>query len=546
MSNKNITNYTRTFENTNDELTANDFQNMKSQLVPCSPELETAMITDPDFIDWLKVSRNLELPEKVIRQNIGRLDRPFIVKVQKIPGDVLEEQLANLDWEDVQKYQQIPLSLIKSNYEIFNPKTALKNVKYPMKTLEYLSNVDADLVDLIMETQDVNESFIETRINSANVNIISKHQKLSSEFIERHFEMFKPDILAMNQQMSEELIEKHIKVFDITLLAKYQNLSFDFCKRHNINPSMIVMYQTPSIDYIKQTIEFNENSKTMILNRITSPSRFNLRPIVNKEIENYVIGLYPIEEISNRQLDSAFIVRHVKILDMMVVLKNNKLSMEDLRTLYNNLDPICKCLVYMNQDNSDWKKKNINGFKFWIDPTSFDIFKALSTKRQESFVETFSAYVARNMKWSGLLRENQIPEWFFDVFAKFIDWTYVIRTQKLSSGCLQRNLFRLDSNYMVQYLKLDEEFILYNRDVLVWELVCKHQFITPNIIKECHEFIDIVALKKNQVVPQTQLDDLIKMYSVLGVVKEQQTTFSSATSTSSGSGLFGIVKNMVK
>ncbi len=539
-------NYARTFENTNDELTTEDFHNMKNQLVPCSTELENAMITDPDFIDWLKVSRNLELPENVIRRNIARLDRPFIVKVQKIPGDVLEEQLANLDWDDVQKYQQIPLSLIKSNYEIFNPMTALRHVKYPMKTLEYLANVDKNLVDIIMETQIVDEAFIEVHIQPSNVNIISKYQKLSSEFIERHFQMFKPELLAVHQQMSEELIEKHIKVFDITTLAKYQNLSIDFCKRYNINPSMIIMYQTPSIEYVEQSLKFNENTKTMIINRITAPVRFNLRPIVNPAIETYVIGLYSVEEISNRQLDSSFIVRNAKVLDMMMVLKNNKLSMEDLRTLYPSLNPICKCLIYINQDNSDWKKKNINGFRFWNDPTAFDTFKALTDKQQESFVETFSAYVARNMKWSGLLRENKLPEWFFDSFAKFIDWTYVIRFQELSSGCLQRNLFRLDSNYIVQYLKLDEEFIIYNRDVLVWELVCKHQNITPNIIKECHEFIDIVSLRKNQTIPQAKLEELINTYNVLGLVKEQQASNTASTSGASTSGLFGIVQNIMK
>lgn len=539
----NTTNYTRTFENTNDELTADDFRNMKNQLVPCSPELEKAMITDPDFIDWLKVSRNLELPENVILQNIARLDRPFIVKVQKIPDVILEEQLAKFDWEDVQKYQQIPLRIMKEHYSIINFKTVLTNVKYPMATLEYLSNVDSDLVDLIIETQTVDEKFLEARINSTNVNIISKYQKLSSEFIERHFQMFKPDLLATHQQMSEELIEKHIKVFDITMLAKYQNLSIDFCKRYNINPSMIIMYQTPSLEYIEQSLKFNENSKTMIINRITAPVRFNLRPIVNPAIETYVIGLYSVEEISNRQLDSAFIVRNAKVLDMMVVLKNNKLSMVDLRTLYPNLDSICKCLVYLNQDNADWKKKNISGFKFWNDPTSFETYKSLTPKQKESFTGAFSAYVQRNMKWSGLFRENQIPEWFFDEFANHVDWTYVIRTQKLSSGCLQRNLIRLDSNYLVQYVKLEEEFILFNREVLVWELVCQHQNITPNIVRECHEFIDVVALKKNQNLSTTALNELLSAYNVLGVVKEQQTpTPTGATS----SGLFGLVKSMVK
>jgi hypothetical protein len=544
MTNNN-TNYARTFEQTNDELTPADFVDMKGQLVPCSKELEAAMITDPDFVDMLKVSRNVKLPENAIRHNIRRLDRPFIVKVQKIPDDVLEEHLASFDWEDVQKYQVVPLSMIKTNWEIFTPRTAIKNVKYPQKTLEYLANVDSDLVDLIFEHQTVDESFIEPRINKANVNIISKHQKLSPEFIERHFEMFKPEILATCQQMSEELIEKHLKLFDLMVLVKHQTLSFEFCQRHKVNPSMIVMYQTPSMEYVQQSIQFNENSKTMLLNRITAPKRFNLQPLINPEIETYIIGLYTVDDISNRELDSAFIVRNVKVLDMMAVLKNNKLSLVDIRALYNDMNCICKCLVYLKQDNPDWKRRNDSGFKFWKDSTSFEAYKSLTPKQQEMFVKTFTAYVEKNMKWSGLLRENQVPEWFIDEFQKYIDWTYVIRTQKMSSGCIQRNLPHLDINYVVQYIPLDEEFILFNRDVIVWELVCKHQKITEKIIKECHAFIDIITLRQNSHISPTELDSLLKLYGSMGGNLTPTPMPAPSQSSSSSSGLFDLVKGLM-
>jgi hypothetical protein len=320
------TNYIKTFEKTNNELNPVDFADMKNSLVLCSKELESAMLSDPEYIDWLKASRNLQLSEEVIRKNIGRLDRPFIVKVQQIPGDVLEEQLAHFDWEDVQKYQKLPLSIIKINGEIFNPKIALQNVKYDQKTLEYLANVDSETIPLIFQYQTVDEQFIEPRMNQTNVELILQNQKLSPEFIEKHFKEFKPDTLVRYQQLSQELIEKHIDNFDLTMVIKHQNVSFDFCIKHKYNASLIIMYQTPTLDYIKQSIQYNENSKTVLFNRITAPKRFRIKPLVDPTIESYILSLYTSNDISMKELDSEFIIRHAETLDMMTVLKNNKLN----------------------------------------------------------------------------------------------------------------------------------------------------------------------------------------------------------------------------
>lgn len=529
-------NYNKTFEKTNSELTSNDFAEMKNQLIPCSEALERAMIDSPDYIDWFKACRNLQLSENVIRQNIDRLDRPHIVKTQTIPEDVLELQLSGFDWEDVQKYQVLPLRLIKKNNEIFSARLALQNVQYPLNTLEYLATIDGDLVDTIFQYQKVDDVFIEKRMNSANVNIISRYQKLSSEFIEKNFNMFKPSILVEFQQMSEELIEKHLKSFDINAIAKYQNLSYDFCVRHNINASMIIMYQTPSLEYVQNSVKFNENSKTILFNRVTAPKRFNLKPLINPEIELFIIGLYSTEELSKKEMDASFIARNIKTLDMINVLKTNtKLSIQDIQPMFNQLNSVCKCIVFMNQTNPDWKKRNIQAFKFWNTSDSEEIVRSMTDDQRTTFVKTFTSYITTNMKWSQFLRENQVPEWFIDTFSNYIDWVYVIRHQILTDGCIQRNLIHIDINYLIEYVNLSETFIIFNRDILIWELVCKHQIITENIIKQCHEFIDIVSLRKNTKLKQTTIDDLITTYNGINPTK----------SSSSSSSLFTTLKNLV-
>lgn len=503
-------NYTATFEKTYKEMTSVDFNNMKKNLMNTSPTLEKAMLEEPDSIDWMKVSRNFILPAEVLRQHIQRLDRPLIGKIQNIPEDILLTRLGDFDWNDAQEYQVLPLRVIQNNYEIFDSAKALRSVKYPQETINYLAERDANLIDIIFQYQTVDTSFIEKYINSHNSNIVGTYQQLSSDLIEKYIDLFNLNTLVLSQKFSEEFIEKHISAMQLSDIAKYQNLSYDFCKRHNIRDSQIIMYQTPDLDFVTRLT--SESSLIILFNRITSPIIHGLNPLVNAPFESHILGLYQKDTISQKRLDDAFIISHIDSLDMIyTLLYNTNLSVNSIRTITPLVNGICKCLIYIRQDNLpvDWRK-NTTMLQFWNDQTSLGIVQKMQPQQLDMFAKVFTSYIEKSVRWSIFLQKNQVPEWFIGQFKNHIDWQYVIRYQQMSMDFIQQYLIHIDVNSLVQYVQLSPEFIINNRDILVWDLICTKQIITPEIIRQCREYVDITALKQNKITPN--IPELLEIY----------------------------------
>ena len=134
-----------------------------------------------DEINWINVSRNIQLSEEFIREFQDKVDWYYISEYQKLSENFIREFQDKVDWYYISEYQKLSENFI---YE-FQNKVNWNCISIYQKLSEEFIRKFQDKVNWyrISEYQKLSEDFIREFQNKVDWNCISKHQKLSKKFI---------------------------------------------------------------------------------------------------------------------------------------------------------------------------------------------------------------------------------------------------------------------------------------------------------------------------------------------------------------------------
>lgn len=506
---------TETLGKTYDELRP-ILHTLKKNMISSNLTSDEFMIKFPDLIDWTIACRSVQLSNEVIRQvcNQDGFDWKVAVIIQNIPTDVLEEHMDKVDWEDVQKHQVLSMQFIRNHRDAVNIDLILKSKQYPQETLNLFmsdSNPNSvyNLLKIIVEFQKPTEEFFTQHWDLIDKSLLLKKHKLSSEFIQTHIQDFDINELTLTQELPDDLLIERLSQIQPDILSKVKLPETILLERiATFNCLDVALYQniTPAVyAYLKQQVNTTID-KTLFDNRIKSTK---YGPIEDATVRQSIIDtIQNWNEISyGKDLPVEFIKEFHSKLNMRAVVNNTKMTPDDVITL--KLNSIERYMWYIQQTDANIKN-NYSTYEFWWDDTnSYDIIHKMEQAEQVAFIDLF----LKNSNMVQIIKSQQLPVWLLELMVSKIDWYWVCRCQKMSDETVNKFLQYIDPTYLVEYQQLSEEFLVNNKDILMWDLVCKHQMITPRIIKELNSYINIDSLKLNKTMTCVDIDNCLREYN---------------------------------
>lgn len=144
-------------------------------------------------IDWIFVSRHINLPEPFINKYKDKVSWLLVCKYQNLSETFILEHVDLVDWNMVWQYQHIREKYIDIFDKIDNSPFKWKNIcTYQRLSKEFIENhinkIDWNLISIY---QTLSEDFIEKYADKLNWNTIYKNQLLSTDFIIKHQDKFK-------------------------------------------------------------------------------------------------------------------------------------------------------------------------------------------------------------------------------------------------------------------------------------------------------------------------------------------------------------------
>lgn len=145
-------------------------------------------------IDWVFVSRHINLPEPFINKYKDKVSWLLVCKYQNLSETFILEHADLVDWNMVWQYQHIREKYIDIFDKIDNSPFKWKN---------------------ICTYQRLSKEFIESHINKIDWNLISIYQTLSEDFIEKHADKLNWNTIYKNQLLNTDFIIKHQDKFKL-------------------------------------------------------------------------------------------------------------------------------------------------------------------------------------------------------------------------------------------------------------------------------------------------------------------------------------------
>lgn len=476
---------------------------LKKNLLSSNDTSDEFMVKHSEMIDWVIACRSLILSPEVIRQVCGlkEFDWKVAVQTQTIPNDVLEENMHKMDWGDVQKNQELSVDFIRDHKDAINIELVLKSRKYPQEVLNLIvsdctPNNLPNLLRLIVTYQTIDEQFMLQHWEFLNRDILAAKQTLSPEFITSHIADFNVNTLAMYQKLPEAIIISQFDKIQPSILIKMP-LPGTILMEHfsKFNTTDIAKYQniTPGVlEQLKKSMSV-EQCAIILRNRVINHTAHKLPPLVNIAVREQCIESMNWEEISMLKLSVDFIRAHVNQLNMFNIASNSDLSIEDVTLIKMNT---IERYVWWTKQSSDIVKKTCDTYEYWWTHNSSEAdVMTLSQTDHNIFVGLFQ----KHSNLVQIVKNHTLPEWFLELMVSKLDWYWVCRIQKLSNTIITKYINLIDPTYLVEYQMLSEDFIIANKDILMWDLVSKHQIITERMVNDCSDYIDIAALETNKV-----------------------------------------------
>lgn len=145
---------------------------------------------------------------------------------------------------------------------------------FPLSSLYIDEMVD---YDILVETEDLSEDFIDENFDKFDLDLLVECQNLSLKFIDKYKNEFNWDLICQYQRLTEYFIEKHKDRINWSLISKYQNISSKFIRKYE-----------DKIDWYE------------IIERVTNKSHYPLNlkkgDIPSEKFKEYVDEIFLIEK----------------------------------------------------------------------------------------------------------------------------------------------------------------------------------------------------------------------------------------------------------
>ena len=162
-----------------------------------------------DDVNWLNVSRNIQLSENFIREFKDKVYWIEISYYQNLSENFIKEFQYSVKWNYISERQKLSEEFIREFHNIVN-------------------------WDNISKYQKLSENFIKKFQNRVNWNNISAYQKLSENFIRKFKDKVYWIIISINQKLSENFIREFKDKIYWCYIVRFQKLSDDFIENFNI------------------------------------------------------------------------------------------------------------------------------------------------------------------------------------------------------------------------------------------------------------------------------------------------------------------------
>ena len=184
-----------------------------------------------DEINWINVSRNIQLSEEFIREFQDKFDWKSISINQKLSEDFIREFQNRVNWDYISEYQKLSEDFIR----------------------EFQNKVDWYVIS---RCQKLSEDFIREFKDKIDWSNVSIYQKLSEDFIREFKDKVDWCNLLIYQKLSENFIKEFKdKIFsNLGSISKYQKLSENFIRefKYKVSWPLIISYQKLSPEFIEE------------------------------------------------------------------------------------------------------------------------------------------------------------------------------------------------------------------------------------------------------------------------------------------------------
>ena len=162
-----------------------------------------------DDVNWLNVSRNIQLSENFIREFKDKVDWVRISTHQKLSEEFIKEFQNSVNWSYISIYQKLSEEFIR----------------------EFQNRVNWDYIS---KYQKLSENFIREFQDKVNWIYISGYQNLSENFIREFKDNVYWIIISINQKLSENFIREFKDKIYWCYIIRFQKLSDDFIENFKI------------------------------------------------------------------------------------------------------------------------------------------------------------------------------------------------------------------------------------------------------------------------------------------------------------------------
>jgi len=187
-----------------------------------------------NIIDWEDVSKNQNLSEEFIRENVDKVNWNYISKYQKLSEGFIREFQNKVNWTWISKYQKLSEDFIQE----FQDKVNWYWISIYQKLSEDFIREFQDKVNWcwISIYQNLSKEFIREFQDKVNWDWISKYQKLSKDFI-KEFNLEKPkdNWLYVSKEEKLEYIKNHTdyEVVDNEYIIAYKSCRSNRYSKYN-------------------------------------------------------------------------------------------------------------------------------------------------------------------------------------------------------------------------------------------------------------------------------------------------------------------------